>query len=206
MIGIIDMGMGNLRSVQMGFARIGAQAEIITSPRQVANANKLVLPGQGHFGAAMAHLRQQGLADPIVKAIRGGRPFLGICLGLQLLFDVGYEDGTHSGLGVLPGKVVRFDFAGLAGGERLSIPHMGWNQVTWNGHMPALNGVPQSSYFYFVHSYHVVPMTDDLTCVWTDYGHPFVSAVGRENLFACQFHPEKSQKVGLQILRNFTDL
>ncbi|MCG3179193.1 MAG: Imidazole glycerol phosphate synthase subunit HisH [Phycisphaerae bacterium] len=203
MIGVIDCGTGNLRSVQMGFARIGADARIISTPQEVADAPRLVLPGQGHFGSAMASLHERGLVGPIVQAIRSGRPFLGICLGLQLLFDVSYEDGRHTGLGVLPGKVVRFDFSGLPAGPRLAIPHMGWNQIAYDQPIPQLNGVPSGSYVYFVHSYYVVPMDDAVPTVVTDYGHPFVAAVARDNLLATQFHPEKSQAVGQRILENF---
>jgi glutamine amidotransferase len=206
MIGIIDYGMGNLRSVQMGFARVGAEARIIHLPAEVANASKLVLPGVGAFADAIANLRQLGLDAPIVKAIEQGRPFLGICLGLQLLFDISYEDGEHTGLGVLPGKVVRFNFDDLAPSSRPSIPHMGWNQIDYAGHIPLLDGVPPGSYLYFVHGYYVEPMTDSVIRVTTDYGRPFVSAVARDNLLATQFHPEKSQAVGLRILENFTRL
>jgi glutamine amidotransferase len=204
MIGIIDYGMGNLRSVQMGFARVGAEAEIITTPQQVANSTKLVLPGVGAFADAISHLRARGLDTAIVQAVETGRPFLGICLGLQLLFDVGYEDGQHTGLGVLPGKVVRFDFDDLPAGQRPSIPHMGWNQIEYTDRVPLLAGVPSGSFMYFVHSYHVVPLTEQIVRVTTEFGgRPFVSAVARGNLLATQFHPEKSQAVGLRILANF---
>ena len=206
MIGIVDYGMGNLRSVMMGFGRVGAGARIVTTPQQVAASDKLVLPGVGAFADAIAHLRDRGLDRPIVEAIEAGRPFLGICLGLQLLFEVGYEDGEHRGLGVLAGEVVRFDFTGLPERGRLPIPHMGWNQIEYDGAIPLLEGVPSASYMYFVHSYHVVPRTDGLALVKTDYGRPFVSAVARDNLLATQFHPEKSQAVGLRILENFAGL
>ncbi|MDD4889911.1 MAG: imidazole glycerol phosphate synthase subunit HisH [Phycisphaerae bacterium] len=206
MIGIIDYGMGNLRSVVMGFARVGAEARIISTPREVATAGKLVLPGVGAFADAIANLRQRGLDAPIVQAIERGRPFLGICLGLQLLFDVSYEDGEHTGLGVLPGKVVRFNFDDLPAASRPSIPHMGWNQVEYTGRVALLDGVPSGSYVYFVHSYYVAPMTDSVTQLTTDYGRRFVSGVARDNLLATQFHPEKSQAVGLRILENFAKM
>jgi glutamine amidotransferase len=207
MIGIVDVGTGNLRSVQMGFARVGAESRFVSSPAELRGVSKLVLPGQGHFGTAMESLRQRGLVGPIVGHIRDGLPFLGICLGLQMLFDVSYEDGEHTGLGVLAGKVVRFDLArGDAAGRRLAVPHMGWNQINYNGAIPLLAGVPSGSYVYFVHSYHVVPLTGDVATITTDYGIEFVSAVAQGNLLATQFHPEKSQAVGLRILENFANL
>ena len=206
MIGIIDYGMGNLRSVQMGLARVGAEARVISTPQDVANAAKLVLPGVGAFADAIGHIRSRGLDAPIVKAIAQGRPFLGICLGLQLLFDVSYEDGEHTGLGVLPGKVIRFNFDDLPASNRPSVPHMGWNQVRYSQRIGLLDGVPPGSYLYFVHSYYVVPLTDAIDRVTTDYGAEFVSAVARDNLLATQFHPEKSQTLGLRILANFAKM
>jgi len=203
MIGIIDCGSGNLRSVQMGFARVGADARIIRTAEEAASASKLVLPGQGHFGSAVASLRRRGLDEAIVSSVESGRPLLGICLGLQLLFDVSYEDGEHAGLGLLPGKVVRFNFEHLPGSRRLAVPHMGWNQIRSDQRVRMLDGVPPDSYVYFVHSYHVVPLTESARLVRTDYGVTFVSGVERENIFAVQFHPEKSQVVGLRILANF---
>ena len=205
MIGIIDYGMGNLRSVQMGFARVGVETQLLRTPAELANASKIVLPGVGACADAIAHLRERGLDEPIVRAIEGGRPFLGICLGLQMLFDVSYEDGQHTGLGVLAGKVVRFNFDHLPSANRPAIPHMGWNQIHWAEPIAMLDGVPQSSYMYFVHSYYVEPLAE-VTRVTTDYGGEFVSAVARDNLFATQFHPEKSQAIGLKILENFAKL
>ncbi len=206
MIGIVDYGMGNLRSVMMGFARVGADARIIAAPEEVAQVDRLVLPGVGAFADAIAHLRDRGLDRPIVEWVRADRPFLGICLGLQLLFEAGHEDGRHEGLGVLAGEVVRFDFADLTEPGRLPVPHMGWNQIRHGGDIPLLEGVPPGSYVYFVHSYHVVPRNGDVAVVTTEYGRPFVSAVARGRLLATQFHPEKSQAVGLRILENFARL
>lgn len=206
MIGIVDYGMGNLRSVQMGFARVGADARIVQTPQELASVRKIVLPGVGAFADAIAHIRDRGLDGPLVAAISQGRPFLGICLGLQMLFDVSYEDGEHTGLGVLPGKVVRFDFGRLPAGQRLAIPHMGWNQIRYDARIPLLDGVPSGSYLYFVHSYYVVPLSKEVATVTTDYGGPFVSGVSRGNVFATQFHPEKSQELGLRILANFAKL
>jgi glutamine amidotransferase len=201
MIAIIDYQMGNLRSVQKGFERVGFAAEITSDPRRLAAADKVVLPGVGAFGDAMAELRTRGLVEPIRDMIAAGKPFLGICLGLQLLFDVGYEGGEHAGLGVLRGKVVRFD---LPAGFK--VPHMGWNQGRFVRPAPVLDGLADGTHFYFVHSYYVVPEDPALVAIETTYGHPFCAMVWRDNLFATQFHPEKSQADGLRLLRNFAKL
>ena len=206
MIAIVDYGMGNLRSVQKALERVGASAAIVGSADEIGRATKVILPGVGAFGDAMAHLRERGLIGPIIEAIRSGRPFLGICLGLQLLFDVGYEEGEFTGLGVVPGRVVRFNFDGRPAARDLKIPHMGWNQVTWPRPCPLTAGVPSGSYFYFVHSYYVEPIDPTYAYGLCDYGGPFTAMIWRDNLFATQFHPEKSQKIGLQILENFAGL
>jgi len=198
---IIDYQMGNLRSVQKGFERVGSQATITSDPREVAAAAKIVLPGVGAFGDAIAELRRRDLVQPIRDAIAAGKPFLGICLGLQLLFDVGYEGGEFEGLGVLPGKVVRFDLP-----RELKVPHMGWNRGHVRKSAPLLKDIADGEFFYFVHSYYCVPDDPSIVAIETDYGGPFCAAVWRENLFATQFHPEKSQAAGLTILRNFAAL
>ena len=200
MISIVDYGMANLRSVQKAFERVGHRAEIISRPEQVERADKIVLPGVGAFQDAVATLRSTELASPIVRHIEQGKPFLGICLGLQMLFDVGYEDGEHRGLGVLRGKCVRFDVDQSMG---LKVPHMGWNQLTVKRRSPLLRGLGDDSCVYFVHGYHVETDDDSVIATTTDYGRPFVSSVWRDNLMATQFHPEKSQRVGLQMLANF---
>ncbi|NLX12405.1 MAG: imidazole glycerol phosphate synthase subunit HisH [Phycisphaerales bacterium] len=206
MIAIVDYGMGNLRSVQKSFERVGASAVIVSSAEEISRASKVILPGVGAFGDAMTNLQNRGLVRPLVEAIRAGRPFLGICLGLQLLFDVGYEDGEFTGLGLVPGRVVRFNFDGRPAARDLKIPHMGWNQVTWSDPCPLTTGIPSGSYFYFVHSYYVDPIDPAYTYGTCDYGDPFTAIIWRYNLFATQFHPEKSQKLGLQILENFANL
>lgn len=206
MIAIVDYGMGNLRSVQKGFEQVGASAEIVTSPEAVGRASKVVLPGVGAFRDAIAHLRDQGLIEPLVDAAQSGRPFLGICLGLQLLFDVSYEDGEYQGLGIVPGRVVRFDFTDNPAAAGLKIPHMGWNQLTWTEPCPLLEGIESGQHFYFVHSYYVDPVDADVTTGKCDYGHEFTAMIWRDNLFATQFHPEKSQQPGLTILKNFAAL
>jgi glutamine amidotransferase len=203
-IAIIDYGMANLRSVQKAFEQVGHAAAIICEPEQIDAAEKVVLPGVGAFQDAVATLRERRLDEPILRHIRRGKLFLGVCLGLQMLFDVGYEDGEHRGLGVLKGKCVRFDVDRTMA---LKVPHMGWNQINVRRPAPIFNGLPEGCGVYFVHGYHVVPEgADDVTATTTDYGRPFVSSVWRDNLFATQFHPEKSQKVGLQILSNFANL
>lgn len=202
-IAIVDYGMANLRSVQKGFEQIGARAEIISQPEQIDRAQRLVLPGVGAFKDAIATLRQRNLADSIIRHIERGKPFLGICLGLQMLFDVGYEDGEHRGLGVLKGKCIRFDVDETMG---LKVPHMGWNGLNVRGEQPLFRDLPEGCGVYFVHGYHVVPADESVIAATTDYGRPFVSSVRRDNLMATQFHPEKSQKVGLKILDNFATL
>ena len=201
MIAIIDYGMGNLRSVQKGFEKVGHEAKITSDPAEVAAAGKVVLPGVGAFEDAMAELHRRGLVEPVLAAIDSGKPFLGICLGLQLLFDTGYEHGRHAGLGVLSGEVVRFELP-----PEYSVPHMGWNQLAIRRRAPILEGIEEGAYFYFVHSYYVVPRDPAVIAVETDYHRPFCSMVWRENLFATQFHPEKSQSDGLRLLKNFAEL
>ena len=205
MISIVDYGMANLRSVQKAFERVGHRAEIISRPEQVERADKIVLPGVGAFQDAVATLRSTELASPIVRHIEQGKPFLGICLGLQMLFDVGYEDGEHRGLGVLRGKCIRFDVDERLG---LKVPHMGWNQLEMTGERraPIFRDLAESPSVYFVHGYHVVPDDPSVIATTTDYGRPFVSSIWRDNVMATQFHPEKSQRVGLKILENFASL
>jgi glutamine amidotransferase len=202
-IGILDYGMANLRSVQKAFAQVGHPAEIISTPQQVKAADRVVLPGVGAFADAVATLRSQGLDEPIRAHIDGGRPFLGICLGLQMLFDVGYEDGEWRGLGILPGRCVRFDVDQTLG---LKVPHMGWNGLTTHRPSPLMRGIADNAHVYFVHGYHVEPGDADVTATTTDYGRPFVSSVWRDNVLATQFHPEKSQHVGLTMLKNFAEM
>ena len=201
MIVIVDYGMGNLRSVQKGFEKVGFRAEITSDPDCVAQAEKLVLPGVGAFRDAIARLRETGLATPIVEHIRAGKPFLGICLGLELLFSKSYEDGEHAGLDIFPGEVVRFP--SIPG---LKVPHMGWNQLRVVRPAPVLRGLPADSAVYFVHSYYVVPKDRSIVATETDYPTPFASSIWHENVFATQFHPEKSQRVGLRMLHNFAAL
>lgn len=202
-IGIVDYGMGNLRSVQKGFERVGADAIIFDDPDRTADFDHLVLPGVGAFRDAITTLRQRGWVQPLREFVNSGRPFLGICLGLQLLFDVSYEDGRYEGLSFIPGEVVRFDFTVQPDGEHLKIPHMGWNQITWQRDVPLFKGLDQGCFVYFVHSYYVAPSGDEAIASITEYGGPFVSSVWRDNLLATQFHPEKSQNVGLKMLENF---
>ncbi|MDB5337345.1 MAG: hisH [Planctomycetaceae bacterium] len=201
MISIVDYGMGNLRSVQKAFEKLGVAAKIVTRPDEIDTAEKLVLPGVGAFRDAIHELQRQELIAPIKAHIQAEKPFLGICLGLQMLFDVSYEDGEWPGLGIIPGKVVRF-----SDHPELKVPHMGWNQLEVVGHPRLLADIPRDAYFYFVHSYFVEPIDDSVIAARTDYGQRFVSMIARGNLFATQFHPEKSQAVGLKLLNNFATI
>jgi glutamine amidotransferase len=201
MITIIDYNMGNLRSVQKGFEKGGHEAIISGDPRDVAQAERVVLPGVGAFGDAMAELRRRQLIAPIKEAIAEGKPFLGICLGLQLLFDVGYEGTVQEGLGILPGEVVRFRLP-----PEFKVPHMGWNEVHFRRRAPIFAGLDEGVHCYFVHSFYVVPRDEHIIATETHYGIPFCSSIWKGNLFATQFHPEKSQSVGLKILKNFAEL
>lgn len=198
MIGIVDYGMGNLRSVQKALEKLGAPARICARPDDLSGCDKMILPGVGAFRDAIAELKKQQFIEPIKAHVAADRPFLGICLGLQLLMDVSYEDGTWDGLSTVPGKVVRFT-------ERpeLKVPHMGWNQIQIARESPLLAGIPRDAYFYFVHSYYVVPNDESVIVARTDYGDLFTSIIQRGRLFATQFHPEKSQTLGLQLLKNF---
>lgn len=199
---IIDYGMGNLRSVQKAFERIGESAVITTDPVEIASARRLILPGVGAFRDAIAAIHRAGLVSVIRDHIAADRPFLGICLGLQLLFDASEEDGSHEGLGVIPGNVRRFDLP-----PEFKIPHMGWNQLETPLHQSGtlFENLSQSPWFYFVHSYHVVPADDSWIAATTHYGYSFVSVVSKGNVMATQFHPEKSQSSGMQLLRNFVN-
>lgn len=201
MLHIIDYGMGNLRSVQKAFEHLGVEAVITTSPRDLASADHVILPGVGAFRDAIAELKRLDFVPAIREAVASGKPFLGICLGLQLLFDVSYEDGEHNGLGIVPGKVIRF-----APQPNLKVPHMGWNSLTFQQTHPILDGIAPGAHVYFVHSYHVVPTDPSMIAATSDHGGSFVAMIAQGNLIATQFHPEKSQKVGLQLLKNFAGL
>jgi len=202
-IAIVDYGMANLRSVQKAFEQVGHAARIITQPEEIDGAQKIVLPGVGAFQDAVRWLREKELAEPIIKHIERGKLFLGICLGLQMLFEMGYEDGEHRGLGVFKGKCVRFDVDRTM---NLKVPHMGWNQLQVRAASPLVKELPDGANVYFVHGYHVVPEDNGVIATTTEYGRPFVSSIWRDNVMATQFHPEKSQKVGLTMLKNFAEL
>ncbi|MCI0455189.1 MAG: imidazole glycerol phosphate synthase subunit HisH [Candidatus Dadabacteria bacterium] len=200
MIAIVDYGMGNLRSVKKAFEQLGFSPTVTRNSEEILNSNALVLPGVGAFGDCMKNLEDFGLVEPIKSFIKGGKPFLGICLGLQLLFEGSEESPDVKGLGILRGKVVRFPRFDK---ERLKVPHMGWNQVDAERTLPILKGIPKGSWFYFVHSYFPQPEDNRIIAGKTQYGLEFTSAVDKNNIFACQFHPEKSSTLGLRILENF---
>ncbi len=200
-ITVIDYGIGNLRSVTKALEFLGCQVTLTSDPNEVMRANKLVLPGVGAFGAGMRNLTQLGLVDAIRDAVKRGTPLLGICLGLQLLFDESEEMGRHEGLKLVRGKVVRFPET-----NNIRIPHMGWNALKIHKPEPLFKGVPDGAMVYFVHSYFPVPDDHSVIAATTEHGVEFVSAIAIDNIFGTQFHPEKSSKVGLQILRNFVAL
>lgn len=202
MIAIIDYDMGNLRSVQKAFEAVGHQAVVTRDPATISDASHVVLPGVGAFGNCMENLKRYELEMPVRQAIASGKPFLGICLGLQLLFSKSEEYGTHQGLGIFPGIVKRFPADSLAM-RGLKIPHMGWNTINIQQSSPLLAHMAPENHMYFVHSYYVEPEDQQVICTTTDYGFPFVSSVWKDNIFAAQFHPEKSQQIGLQLFHNF---
>ena len=216
MIAVIDYDMGNLRSVSKALERVGnpggmgAGVRVTSSPKVIADASGVVLPGVGAFKECMRNLEERGLIDAVLKAIKSGKPFLGICLGLQLLFDESSEDGTggsHRGLGVIKGRVVKFPEGRIeAGYGELKVPHMGWNSIQKKKDSLLLKDVDEGSYFYFVHSYYAEPEDPSVTLTTTSYGSEFCSSIEKDNVTACQFHPEKSQDAGLKILKDFTTL
>ncbi len=199
MIALVDYGLGNLGSVEKALRYVGCELTVTQDPDAVRRADAIAVPGVGAFGDCMGNLTRLGLADAIKDAVYAGTPYLGICLGLQVLFDESEESPRVGGLGIVPGKVRLFR-------HNLKVPQIGWNDIRISTPPPPhLTEIPDGSYVYFVHSYHVVPEDDGVVATVTDYGYDFVSAVWRDNLFACQFHPEKSQQVGLKILANFRD-
>ncbi len=196
MIAIIDYGMGNLRSVHKGFEKVGVKTAVVSDPALVDKADGVVLPGVGAFADAMANLRSAGMVEAILRSVKEGKPFLGICLGQQLLFDASEEWGYTEGLGIFPGQVRRLP-------EGLKVPHMGWNQIEIVRPDPLLEGIPDRSSFYFVHSYAVDPADKEIVLTQTEYGVHFASIVGKNRVYGIQFHPEKSSVLGLKILENF---
>ena len=202
MIALIDYGAGNVRSVHKALEAVGADVRMVRGPGPLRDAEKVVLPGVGAFGDCMASLGRAGLVDALHRAVEMGKPLLGICVGLQVLFEEGEEMGRHLGLGLLPGRVVRFADAIVAQG--LKIPHTGWNQIEPVGARPLFRGLPPGAWAYFNHAYFCQARPEHIIAV-TDYGGPFPSAVKRGNVYGIQFHPEKSQDVGLHVLRNFVE-
>lgn len=196
MIAIIDYGAGNLRSVTNAITSLGYQPRITSRPAEVLNARAIILPGVGAAADTLAHLKATGIADPIGQIIGEGRPFLGVCLGLQILFTDTEEGGGHKCLDIIPGRVKRLP-------PGLKIPHMGWNQVEQRRSHPIFDGIPDKANFYFVHSYYAVPDDKSLVAGETEYGLPLCSVIARGNLVATQFHPEKSGEFGLRLYQNF---
>jgi glutamine amidotransferase len=205
-IAVVDYGMGNLRSVHKALEKVGYTATVTSNPQQIADAHSVVLPGVGAFKDCIHNLEKLNLVEPILQSIRSGKPFLGICLGLQVLFTESDEFGKTPGLNLIKGTVVHFSQKDSSPDSRLKIPHMGWNTLSFQKNLPFFNGVEDGSFFYFVHSYYVVPEDTAVTATTTSYGIDFTSSIQKDNIFACQFHPEKSQQVGLQVLKNFGKL
>ena len=210
MIVVVDYGMGNLRSVEKAFLKLGHRVKVTSSPKEVEQAKGIVLPGVGAFPDCMKNLQKLELVGPILEAIRSGKPFLGICLGYQLLFEESDEFGPSKGLGIFKGGVKRFSDKmpdpDAPKGAFLKVPHMGWNKVEVKKAHPVLEGIGSGSFYYFVHSYYVDPEDKSLIATSTDYGTEFASSIAQGNIFASQFHPEKSQKKGLKLLDNFANL
>ncbi len=210
-IAVIDYGMGNLRSVEKALKVAGGKAKVTSDPVYIKKADKIVFPGVGAFGEAMAELKRLKLEAPIKDAVARGKIFLGLCLGLQLLFEKSEEAPGVKGLSILKGKVKRFKFGIRSSKENFKVPHMGWNTIDKNPGSKAKNskilkGVPGGSYMYFVHSYYVDPEDKGVVLTTTDYGFEFVSSICKDNIYAFQFHPEKSQALGLKVLENFVRL
>lgn len=196
MIGIVDYGRGNLRSVEKALEKVGFEATIMASPAELSLVNGVILPGVGAFADAMQELGQGEWIGPLTRFARSGRPFLGICLGMQVLFEVGEEHGEHAGLGLLAGRVVKFP-------QGRKVPHMGWNSISLEQPSHLLEGIPNESYFYFVHSYYAEPSEKRDIVATSDYGVVFPAVVGKDNIWGAQFHPEKSSPWGLKLLTNF---
>lgn len=198
MIAIVDYGMGNLRSVEKGFLKVGMDVKVVSRPKEIDNAQAVVLPGVGSFRDCMINLEKMSLVDSLMRSIQKGKPYLGICLGLQVLFTESEEFGVYKGFNIFEGNVVRFQV-------NLKVPHMGWNNITILRRPQILNGIRDEAFFYFVHSFYVIPDDTNIVATTTEYGVRFTSMIWKDNIFATQFHPEKSQEIGLRILKNFGD-
>ncbi len=207
MINIIDYEMGNLRSVEKAFESLGFAVRVSADPQDIASADKVVLPGVGAFADCVSNLRKGGFADPLCAHVAAGKPLLGICVGMQMLFDTSEEFGQHQGLGLVPGKVVRFPSSMVENGERLKVPHMGWNNLLLKKSSPLFAGVADESFVYFVHSYYCQAENAADVAASCRYGDvEFCASIWRGNIMATQFHPEKSQSIGLHIFKNFEEL
>jgi glutamine amidotransferase len=207
MITIIDYEMGNLRSVEKAFEKLGFAARVSADPQDIKSAAKVVLPGVGAFRDCIHNLRRGGFVAPLLEHVAAGKPLLGICVGMQMLFDESEEFGRHRGLGLIPGKVLRFPPGMVENGERLKVPHMGWNTIRLKQSSPILADIAEGSYVYFVHSYYCAAENPADVAASCTYGEiEFCASVWHDNILATQFHPEKSQKIGLQIFKNFGEL
>jgi len=206
MVTIIDYGIGNLRSLEKAFQKVDVEVHRTDDPEAIANAERLVLPGVGAFGACIAEIRSRDLQTPIVDAVHAGTPLLGVCVGLQLLFEAGYEKGVHEGLSLLSGTVRHLHEASGSFPDDLVVPHMGWNELTVRRPHPLLDGLGEDPYVYFVHSYQAVPDEPEDILATASYGHAVPAVVQHDHVYGVQFHPEKSQATGLRLLQNFARL
>lgn len=207
MINIIDYEMGNLRSVEKAFEKLGFEARVSADPDDIKNADKVVLPGVGAFRDCINNLREGGFVEPLLAHVKAGKPLLGICVGMQMLFDESEEFGRHQGLGLIPGKVIRFPSRMIENNERLKVPHMGWNNISLKKPSPLFAGIKDDSFVYFVHSYYCAADNSEDVAASCRYGTvEFCASIWRDNIVASQFHPEKSQDIGLHIFKNFGEL
>jgi glutamine amidotransferase len=201
LIAIIDYGLGNLASVKNALLKLGYDAMIVSRPEEILQAEKVVLPGVGAFADAIGNIRSLGLDQVIFELVKRETPLLGICLGMQLLLTESYENGVHKGLDIIPGRVEKFQIP-----SQYKVPQIGWNNIEVNPASRLLTGIPSGSFFYFVHSYYVVPQDEAVVAARTEYGVSFVSAIEKGQIFATQFHPEKSSELGLRIMKNFGEM
>ena len=206
MIAVVDYGLGNIESIASALKKFTSDVVVTSNTSQIEHASKIVLPGTGYFSVAMEKLDRLKLLNPIIRSINAGARYLGIDLGMQIMFDLSYQAGKHTGLGMLPGKIVRFDFPPALTGRSLAIPHTGWDQIQIKPNCPLFRGIDSGTEVYFSHEFHAVTLEESIVCAACDYGYPFPAAVWKNNIYGVQFHPENSGDDGLKIFENFVNL